>query len=89
MAIVVAPDDLKGTLLMLEPTDNPIAKTYQTQLYAANIPCMVFSVDDMEQEYIKMKEKGIIFRKAPKRTEWGMEAVFEDTCGNLIQLHQV
>lgn len=88
VAIVAAPADPNGTQVLLEPSDNPIAKTYQTQLYGANLPCIVFSVEDIEKEYVKMKGKGIVFRKPPKRTEWGMEAVFEDTCGNLIQLYQ-
>jgi len=89
VAIVTAPDDPDGPLILLEPTDNPIAKNYQTQLYEANLPCIVFSVKDMDDEYKRLKEKGVVFRKEPKKTEYGTEAVFEDTCGNLIQLHQL
>lgn len=89
VAIVAAPDDPNGPLILLEPTDNPIAKTYQTQLYEANLPCMVFSVEDMDAEYERLKEKGVVFRKEPKKTDYGTEATFEDTCGNLIQLHQL
>lgn len=89
VAIVAAPDAPDGPLILLEPTDNPIAKNYQTQLYEANIPCIVFSVEDMDMEYNRLKEKGVVFRKEPVKTDYGTEATFEDTCGNLIQLHQL
>jgi hypothetical protein len=36
-----------------------------------------------------MKALGVAFRKEPTKTDWGTEAIFEDTCGNLIQLAQV
>ena len=58
-------------------------------VYAAGLPVIVFTVDDIYLEYEKLKAKGVMFRKEPKKTEYGIEAVFEDTCGNLIQLLQV
>lgn len=88
LAIVASPEEPDGTQLLLEPNHNAIAKNYQKKLYAANIPVIVFSVADIEAEYERLKTKGVIFRKPPKKTEYGIEAVFEDTCGNLIQLQQ-
>ena len=88
LAIVASPEQPDGTHLMLEPNHNAIAKNYQKALYAANIPAIVFSVDDIDAEYERLKSKGVVFRKPPKKTEYGIEAVFEDTCGNLIQLQQ-
>ena len=89
VAIVTAPDGPDGPLILLEPTENPIARNYHTQLYEANIPCIVFSVENMEEEYNRLKQKGVVFKKEPLKTEYGTEAIFDDTCGNLIQLHQL
>ena len=89
LAIVVSPEDPEGTGLLLEPTDNPIGKNYQQALYNANIPSIVFVPDDVHTEYERLKKLGVIFRKEPTTSEWGTEAIFEDTCGNLIQLHKV
>lgn len=88
LAIVVSPEEQEGTALLLEPNSNPIARTYQEGLFKAGLPTIVFGVDDVKQEYERLKKLGVIFRKDPTKTEWGILAVLEDTCGNLIQLHQ-
>jgi catechol 2,3-dioxygenase-like lactoylglutathione lyase family enzyme len=90
LVIVASPEDPNGTGLLLEPNNNPIASTYQKALYEAGIPVMVFTVDkNIEQEYERLKNLGVVFRNEPKQTEWGIEVVFEDGFGNLVQLHQV
>jgi predicted enzyme related to lactoylglutathione lyase len=86
LAIVVSPEDPDGTGLLLEPTDNPIGKNYQQALFNAGLPAIVFVPEDMESEVQRLKKLGVIFTKEPKTSEWGTVAVFEDTCGNLIQL---
>lgn len=88
LAIVVSSEEPDGTGLLLEPNDNPIAQTYQEALYKAGLPPIVFGVEDIQKEYARLKKLGVVFRKEPAKTEWGIETVFEDTCGNLIQLHQ-
>jgi predicted enzyme related to lactoylglutathione lyase len=88
LAIVVSPEEPKGTALLLEPNGNPIAKTYQEGVYKAGLPVIVFGVDDIHKEYERLKQLGVAFRSEPKKTEWGIQTVFEDTCGNLVQLHQ-
>jgi len=88
LAIVVSPEDPAGTALLLEPTGNPIAKRYQESLYNAGFPAIVFGVDDIQKEYDRLKNLGVTFRSEPTKTEWGTQTLFEDTCGNLIQLHQ-
>lgn len=88
LAIVVSPEQPNGTSLMLEPNQNPIAKEYQERLFKANIPCMVFGTNNIQKEYERLKAAGVVFRSEPTISEWGTQAVFEDTCGNLIQLHQ-
>ena len=86
LAIVVSPEDPDGTALLLEPNGNPIAKTYQEGLYKSGIPVIVFSADDIEKEYERLKDLGVVFKKTPTKTDAGTEAIFEDGFGNLIML---
>jgi len=88
VAIVASPEEPDGTGLLLEPNENPIAKPFQEGVYNAGLPIIVFGVDDVQKEYERLKSVGVVFRKEPTQTEYGIEALFEDTCGNLIQIHQ-
>jgi len=88
LAIVASPDEPNGTALLLEPNGNLGAKTFQESVYQAGLPFIVFGVKDLQKEYERMKRLGVVFRKEPTRTEQGAEALFEDTCGNLVQLFQ-
>jgi predicted enzyme related to lactoylglutathione lyase len=88
LAIVVAPDDPTGVGLLLEPNNNPIAKSYQEAVYQQGLPVIVFGVPDVQAEYERLRERGVVFIQEPTTAEWGTTAVFDDTCGNLIQLHQ-
>jgi predicted enzyme related to lactoylglutathione lyase len=64
--------------------------TIQSQaLYEQGLPVIVFGVEDIYKEYQRLNERGVVFREEPTKEEWGIEAVFEDTCGNLIQLQQL
>ena len=89
LAIVASAEDPEGTTLLLEPNDSPIAQSYQTGLREAGLPCIVFKTDDILNDYNRLKELGVEFKKEPTQTEWGTEAIFDDTCGNYIQLHQM
>ncbi len=89
LAIVVSAEEPDGTGLLLEPNDNPIARTYQEALYNAGLPVIVFGAEDIQKEYERLKGLGVVFKSEPTPTDWGTQAVFEDTCGNLIQIHQV
>jgi predicted enzyme related to lactoylglutathione lyase len=88
VAIVVSPEEPDGTAILLEPNGNPISKTFQEAVYQAGLPLIVFGTADIHKEYERLKQLGVVFRSAPTKTDWGIEAVFEDTCGNLIQLAQ-
>lgn len=88
LAIVASPEAPDGTGLLLEPNNHPVAQAYQKGLYEANLPVIVFGVDDIQAEYERLKDRGVVFRKPPQKTDWGTETVFEDTFGNLIQLHE-
>lgn len=88
MAIVVSPEEPDGTGLLLEPNDNPLSKAFQEGVYAQGIPVIVFGVENVQQEYDRLRGLGVTFRGEPTTGEWGTSAIFEDTCGNLIQIHQ-
>jgi predicted enzyme related to lactoylglutathione lyase len=88
LAIVVSPIEPEGTMLLLEPIDHPLAKTYQEGLYKEGIPVIVFGVEDIQIEYKRLKKLGVVFKNEPTETEWGIVAMFDDTCGNYIQLYQ-
>ena len=79
------PDDLE---LALEPNANPAAKTFQQTMFAQSIPLASFEVADIEKEYGRLKSHGVVFTAEPTKMGPVTIAVFSDTCGNLIQLHQ-
>lgn len=83
---LVSPDDQDGTELVLEPNDNPIAKEYQKKLIEQGIPATMFGVSDVRKEYNRLMKLDVKFTMEP--TEMGdmTIAVFDDTCGNLIQI---
>ena len=88
LAIVVSPEQPDGTALLLEPNGNLGAKAFQEGVYKAGLPVIVFGVEDVQKEYERLKKLGVAFTQEPTKTEWGTQAVFDDTCGNLIQIHQ-
>ncbi|GLC89084.1 VOC family protein [Lysinibacillus piscis] len=85
---VVSPNNPNGTELILEPNNNPIAQEYQQKLVASGIPATMFGVEDIEQEYKRLVDKGVTFTMKPTQAGPVIIAVFEDTCGNLIQITQ-
>lgn len=89
LAIVASPENPSGTGLLLEPNDNPVGKTFQEGIYRQGLPAIVFGVDDIQSEYERLKARGVVFRGKPVKTEYGTLVLFEDTCGNLIQIHQM
>ena len=86
---VVSPEEPNGTELLLEPNHNPAALTYQQALFEAGIPLTSFAVDEIGAEYERLGALGVRFRSEPANVGTAIVAVFEDTCGNLIQIHQV
>ena len=86
---VVSPDAPDGTELLLEPNDNPAARTYQAAIFAQGIPATAFAVDDVHAEYARLTEHGVVFTQEPTTMGPVTLAVLADTCGNLIQLYQV
>lgn len=85
---LTSPDDENGTELLLEPNDHPAAKEYQKKIFADGIPATMFGVADIRKEYKRLLEKGVKFTMEPTEIGEVTMAVFDDTCGNLIQIVQ-
>ena len=86
---VVSPDDPDGTELLLEPNDNPVAQEYQKGIFEQGIPATAFSVTDIHAEYERLNSLGVAFTMEPMELPNVTIAVFDDTCGNLIQMMQM
>ena len=85
---VVAPDGPGDVELALEPNANPIGKTFQEGIFKQGIPATAFEVENIEQEFQRLKALGVAFTQGPSRRGPVTIAVCADTCGNLIQLYQ-
>ncbi len=85
---VASPEGPEGIELLLEPNNNPVAKTYQEDIYKQGIAATAFFVDGIQKEYERLKNLGVTFTMGPTKTKWGTQAIFDDTCGNLILLQQ-
>ena len=59
---VVSADGPGDVELLLEPNDNPAAKAYQDALFEQGIASAAFAVDDVQREYQRLKESGVVFR---------------------------
>lgn len=88
LAIVVSAEDENGTALLLEPRGNLGSDVFFDGIFDAGLPVIVLGSDDVEADFERLKEKGVVFRQAPTANEFGTQAIFEDTCGNLIQIHK-
>ncbi len=86
---VVSPDGPDDIELLLEPNSNPAAQTYQKAIFEQGIPLTAFAVDDIQKEYARLKKLGVEFTMEPTNMGMTTMAVFNDTCGNLIQIYQV
>ena len=85
---VTSPEGVAGVELVLEPAAFPPARIYQQALFEAGIPATVFMSNDIAAEYARLKQLGVKFRGEPQKNGGATIALFEDTCGNLINLVQ-
>lgn len=83
---VASPEQPDGVALLLEPNAHPAAKAYQEAIAADGIPATQFAVEDVEREYRRLTEAGVKFVQPPTNMGAVTTAVFDDTCGNLIQI---
>jgi catechol 2,3-dioxygenase-like lactoylglutathione lyase family enzyme len=85
---VVSPDDPDGTELLLEPDAHPAAKVFKEALVSDGIPVTSFAVNDVAAEFARLERLGVRFTQEPAAMGPVTTAVFDDTCGNLIQIAQ-
>ena len=85
---VVSPEDPEGVQLLLEPDAHPAVKPFVSALVEDGIPSTSFSVRDTAEEHRRLEAKGVRFTQPPTHLGTVIAAVFDDTCGNLIQITQ-
>ena len=83
---VVSPEDPAGTQLSLEPDEHPAARPFKQALVDDGIPFTSFAVEDVSREYERLAGLGVRFTQPPTDLGPVTTAVFDDTCGNLIQI---
>jgi catechol 2,3-dioxygenase-like lactoylglutathione lyase family enzyme len=87
---VVSPEEPNGTELLLEPNASyPAMKALKESLVKDGIPFTAFLVNDIQQEYERMKDLGVEFTMEPTNMGVWTAAIFDDTCGNLIEIFQI
>ena len=85
---LVSPEGHPDVELLLEPNAHRAAKPFQQALYADGIPVTQFASQDIHAEHARLTERGVVFRQPPTQQGPVTIAVFDDTCGNYIQLVQ-
>lgn len=83
---VVSPESPDGPELVLEPDEHPAARPFKSALVADGIPFTSFEVADTEREYQRLTKAGVRFTQKPAKMGPVTTAVFDDTCGNLVQI---
>jgi catechol 2,3-dioxygenase-like lactoylglutathione lyase family enzyme len=83
---VVSPQQPEGPELLLEPDGHPAAKPFKKALVEDGIPFTSFAVDDVHKEFERLHGLGVRFTQEPVQAGPATTAVFDDTCGNLIQI---
>jgi catechol 2,3-dioxygenase-like lactoylglutathione lyase family enzyme len=86
---VVSPEQPDGTELQLEPSGHPAVKPYKDALVEDGIPAASFAVDDVRAEFDRLRSNGVRLTQEPTEMGGVTTAVFDDTCGNLIQIVQL
>ena len=85
---LVSPEDPDGTALLLSPM-NDSAAALQAARRASGSPAMSFTTDDCRRTHAELTAKGVVFPVEPTQMDYGgTDAVFDDDCGNLLNLHQ-
>ena len=85
---LVSPETPEGTELILEPNNHPAAKAYQEKLFEEGVPVTMFGVADVQKEYDRLLDLGVKFTMKPTKMGDNTLAIFDDTCGNHIQIIQ-
>ena len=85
---VVSPDDPDGAQLVLEPNLHPASQAYQAALREDGIPITAFESDDVKRDVERLTALGVSFKGEPTDIGDAIFAIFDDTCGNYVQLYE-
>jgi catechol 2,3-dioxygenase-like lactoylglutathione lyase family enzyme len=85
---VASAEEPDGVQLLLEPSDHPAVNPFKEALVGDGIPAAQFAVEDVHAEYERLRKLDVVFTQEPMSMGPVTTAVFDDTCGNLIQLAQ-
>ena len=88
LAIVASKEDPNATAILLEPCSGTFAESYQRSAFDANLPIMGLSTKNVNAELERLQAEGIKLRPELNKPEWGIENVFEDSCGNLLMIEE-
>ncbi len=83
---VVSPASPDGPELVLEPDSHPAVGPFTQALVEDGIPLTSFAVDDVHEEFARLRALGVVFTQEPNAMAGVTTAVLDDTCGNLIQI---
>ena len=85
---LVSEEAQDGPEILLEPAPNHFepSKVYQDALMEAGIPYTQFDVNNVQEEYERLIALGVEFSVKPTVMGTVKIAVFNDTCGNNIQI---
>lgn len=86
---LVGKNEPDGTELLLEPDGHPAARQFKAAMVEDGIPLASFEVSDVEAEHQRLSKAGVRFTQEPADFGTVITAVFDDTCGNLIQIAQL
>lgn len=70
----------------MEPAGHPAVKPYRDALAEDGIPLVQFGVEDVVAEHARLAGMGVVFTQPPTDVGAAVVAVFDDTCGNLVQI---
>lgn len=85
---VRSPAGVDGVELLLEPDALPAARRYRAAIFEQGIPATAFFVDDLAAEHARLEALGVRFVQPPTETPFGLQAILDDTVGNLILLFE-
>ena len=86
---LTSPGDENGVELALEPSEHPAVAPFRDAMVKDGIPWTSFSVENLDKEHARLEKLGVQFTQPPVTQEGYSTAVFDDTCGNLIQIIQL
>lgn len=85
---LVSKEDQDGVEVLLEPAPLHFepSKVYQKALFDAGIPYTQFNSENVQEDFDRLSNLGVEFSIKPTEMGTVKIAVFNDTCGNNIQI---